>query len=338
MFGRREADMIGKNCRDLFGPELAELVEKSRRDSENVFTAEIGLAGGRIGKAVAAGIRKDTFPSDSAEEKGIGSVTLIRDITSEKEVDRMKTDFLSTVSHELRTPLTSVLGFTKIIKKKLEEAIFPELTFVDKKNERAIKRVRDNIDIILSEGDRLTALINDVLDIAKLEAGKLEWKTESFSISEVIERATAATSALFEQKRLPLIKDIAPELPEVIGDRDRIIQVAINLLSNAVKFTQKGFVTCRATMIGSEIIVSVIDTGTGINEAELQTVFEKFKQVGDTLTDKPRGTGLGLAICKQIIEHHGGRIWVESKLGRGSNFSFSLPVTVKIELEPLHAL
>jgi PAS domain S-box-containing protein len=338
MFGRREADMIGKNCRDLFGHELAELVEKSRKDSENVFTAEIGLAGGRIGKAVAAGIRKDTFPSDSAEEKGIGSVTLIRDITSEKEVDRMKTDFLSTVSHELRTPLTSVLGFTKIIKKKLEEAIFPELTFVDKKNERAIKRVRDNIDIILSEGDRLTALINDVLDIAKLEAGKLEWKTESFSISEVIERATAATSALFEQKRLPLIKDIAPELPEVIGDRDRIIQVAINLLSNAVKFTQKGFVTCRAAMIGSDIIVSVIDTGTGINEAEQQTVFEKFKQVGDTLTDKPRGTGLGLAICKQIIEHHGGRIWVESKLGRGSNFSFSLPVTVKIELEPLHAL
>lgn len=149
----------------------------------------------------------------------------------------MKTDFISTVSHELRTPLTSVLGFAKIIKKKLDETIFPLLSTDDKKVQRNIKQVGDNIDIIVSEGIRLTDLINDVLDIAKMEAGKIEWRMEPLQITEVVERAIAATSALFQHKDLELIHQIEAGLPEVLGDRDRLIQVVINLISNAVKFT-----------------------------------------------------------------------------------------------------
>jgi signal transduction histidine kinase len=115
-------------------------------------------------------------------------------------------------------------------------------------------------------------------------------------------------------------------LPKVVGDRDKLIQVVINLISNAVKFTDQGAVTCHARQVGSDIVVSIADTGMGIAETDLPKVFESFVQVGDTLTNKPQGTGLGLPICKQIVEHHGGRIWVESQPGQGSTVSFSLPI------------
>ncbi|MDP4093582.1 MAG: [Fe-Fe] hydrogenase large subunit C-terminal domain-containing protein [Bacillota bacterium] len=242
-----------------------------------------------------------------------------------KELDKIKSDFISTVSHELRTPLTSVMGFAKIIKKKFEDVIVGEIKTEDKKIIRTIGQVQDNLDIIVSEGERLTILINDVLDIAKMEAGKTEWKTEQLSVMEIVDRATAATFALFEQKGLKLNKYVEENLPEIMGDRDRLIQVIINLISNAVKFTDTGTVTCEAVLENGMVKISVADTGIGIAEKDIPQVFEKFKQVGDTLTDKPKGTGLGLPICKQIVEHHGGNISVESTLGRGSVFSFSIP-------------
>ncbi|GAB4534603.1 MAG: hypothetical protein Kow0063_17870 [Anaerolineae bacterium] len=257
--------------------------------------------------------------------------------------NQAKSAFLANVSHELRTPLTSVLGFARIIQKRLEERVFPYVQFEDGKTERAMRQVSDNINIIISEGERLTTLINDVLDLAKIEAGKVEWHMQPLSVAEVIERAIAATSALFEHRGLGLVKDINGELPAIVGDRDRLIQAVINLLSNAVKFTEQGSVTCRARFqpVGpdsysgdgpiahrgsGEIVVSVIDTGVGIAEADQRRVFETFAQAGDMLTGKPMGTGLGLSICKEIIEHHGGRIWLESEVGRGSIFSFALPV------------
>ena len=249
------------------------------------------------------------------------------------EVDRLKTDFISTVSHELRTPLTSVLGFTKLIKKKLEEVIFPATNTDGKKTVRAVKQVKSNLNIIVAEGERLTALINDVLDLAKMEAGKVEWKEETITIQSIAQRAIAATSALLEQKGLEMIENIDPELPELLGDRDRLIQVIINLLSNAIKFTDQGSVTCQAYQENGQIIFQVIDTGSGIALEHQSKVFKRFQQLGDTLTDKPQGTGLGLPICKQIIEHHQGKIWLESELGKGSNFSFSLPIPLQKTLE-----
>ncbi|MGB3006319.1 MAG: GAF domain-containing protein, partial [Chitinophagaceae bacterium] len=248
-----------------------------------------------------------------------------------------KSAFLSTVSHELRTPLTSVLGFAKIIRKRLDEKIFPIVDKTDPKTEKTIKQINENLKVVISEGERLTHLINDVLDLAKIEAGKMEWNVENVSMSEVAERAIAATSSLFDQKNLKLIKQIDADLPEISGDRDKLIQVIINLISNSVKFTDSGSVSCRLYQEKDEVIVSISDTGIGIALEDHAAVFEQFKQVGgDTLTDKPKGTGLGLPICKEIIEHHGGRIWLESEAGKGSIFSFALPVSLSPEKKPLH--
>ncbi len=242
-----------------------------------------------------------------------------------QEMDNMKTDFLSTVSHELRTPLALVLGFTRIINKKLEGIIFPFVRVENSKIHKSIRQVRDNLHTIVSEGNRLTDLINDLLDITKIEAGKVEWQTEILSVAEIIEQAAAITSRSFEENELELITDVQDGLPTVVGDKNRLEQVVINLISNAVKFTEKGSVTCRARRINNEIMISVIDTGTGISESDQKKIFEKFKQTGTTLKNKPKGTGLGLPICKEIVRNHGGRIWAESEQGKGSVFSFTLP-------------
>jgi signal transduction histidine kinase/CheY-like chemotaxis protein len=258
--------------------------------------------------------------------------------TAEK-ANEAKSAFLSTVSHELRTPLTSVLGFAKIINKRLEEKIFPLIDKKDTKAGKTINQVTENLKVVISEGERLTHLINDVLDLAKIEAGKMEWNLENVNMAEVVERAIAATTSLFDQKDLKFIKQIETDVPDISGDRDKLIQVIINLISNSVKFTDKGSVTCRLYKTDNEVIVSINDTGIGIAPEDFGAVFEQFKQVGgDTLTDKPKGTGLGLPICKEIVEHHGGRIWLESKVGKGSTFSFAIPVikSDSAKSKPLH--
>ncbi|MDM8527459.1 response regulator [Anaerolineales bacterium HSG24] len=239
--------------------------------------------------------------------------------------NQTKSAFLANVSHELRTPLTSVLGFAKIIRKRLD-LIFPHVQGNERRLRRAMQQVGQNIGIIIAEGERLTALINDVLDLAKIEAGKIEWHMEPLDMSDIIERALMATASLFENKEITLVREFSLNLPQVIGDQDRLIQVMINLISNAVKFTDAGAITCRLEQSGGEIRVAVIDTGTGISEEDQPNVFDKFRQVGDTLTDKPKGTGLGLPICKEIILNHEGTIWVESELGSGTSFIFTLPI------------
>jgi signal transduction histidine kinase len=197
-----------------------------------------------------------------------------------EKANEAKSAFLSTVSHELRTPLTSVLGFTKIIRKRLEDKIFPALDRSDGKNEKTINQISENLNVVISEGERLTHLINDVLDLAKIEAGKMEWNFEKVSLPEVAERAIMATSSLFEQKSLQLVKNIDTNIPEISGDRDKLIQVIINLISNAVKFTDSGFVTCDVYRKKDELIVSITDTGIGIAMDDYSAVFEQFKQVG----------------------------------------------------------
>jgi signal transduction histidine kinase/CheY-like chemotaxis protein len=237
-----------------------------------------------------------------------------------------KSVFLANVSHELRTPLTSILGFARIVQKRLQERIIPLVPRDDDKAQRVAGQVDENLQIILSEGERLTVLINDLLDLEKIRAGKMTWNMETAQIADILHSAVTATYSLFETKGLSWLLDISPDLPNIYGDRDRLVQVVINLISNAVKFTKEGTITCQARAGAGEIIVSVIDQGIGIAMEDQALVFEKFKQVGSTQTNKPKGTGLGLSICKEIIEVHGGRIWVESEPGKGSTFSFSLPV------------
>ena len=282
--------------------------------------------------------RREFTPEEIALSEGIAQQTAIaiqnarlfeemqRARVAADAANASKSEFLSNVSHELRTPMTSVLGFTRLIQKRLEDVILKKVQADDEKTQKAIGQMRENLGIIITEGVRLTALINDVLDLAKIEAGKVVWERDRVSIADVVDRAVAATEALLAQKRLSLVQDIAAGLPDALGDRDRLIQVMINLLSNAIKFTDRGTVTCQVRLAGGEIVVSVADTGVGIVRADQAAIFEKFKQAGSTLTDKPKGTGLGLAICREIVNHHGGRIWVESEPGKRSTFSFTLPV------------
>lgn len=317
LYDLQGVSVLGQDCKDVFAPELVELVNRVHAAPAETFTAEIKLPGNRFSKAVATGIHDAVYR---------GAIVLLRDITEEKYVDQMKTDFVSTISHEIRTPLTSVLGFAKLIKRRFVEVILPSIRNHDLKTRRAIRQVQENVDIILTEGERLTVLINNVLDIAKVEAGNVEWNMQTIALAEMIERALATAAVLFQQRGLVLIQDIEDDLPDIVGDQDRLIQVVLNLLSNAAKFTDSGSVICRVKRMHDSVTVQIIDTGMGISATDLPKVFEKFRQVEDTLTDKPKGTGLGLAICKQIVEYHGGRIWGESELGQGSTFSFMLPI------------
>ncbi len=233
-----------------------------------------------------------------------------------KELDRMKDDFMSTVTHELRTPLTSIRSFSEIL---LED---PKINLANRKKFLAI---------IVKETERLTRLINQVLDMAKIESGNAEWHTADIDLHEIIEESLAATSTLFADKRIQLVREFAENVPMVKADHDRLIQVMLNLLSNAVKFceTDRGRVIVRLSVEGSHAVrVDVEDNGAGIAEEDQHTIFEKFRQVGDTLTAKPQGTGLGLPISRRIVEHFGGRLWVTSSLGKGATFSFTLPMNM----------
>ncbi len=228
-----------------------------------------------------------------------------------RELDRMKDDFLSTVTHELRTPLTSIRAFSEIL-------------FDDPDLE--LDQRQEFLALVIKESERLTRLINQVLDFAKIESGQIAWVIEPVDLGEVMEQAAAATGSLFRDKGVVLKMSIAPGVPVVQGDYDQLMQVAINLLSNAVKFTPAtGRVEVSVRADGRFGRVDVHDTGPGIGPKDTQIVFERFRQVGNTMTSKPQGTGLGLAICLRIVEHLGGRIWVESLLGQGATFSFVVP-------------
>lgn len=237
-----------------------------------------------------------------------------------------KSVFLANVSHELRTPLFSINGFAHIVRKRLEERIFPLLPAGDDKLQRATSQIEENLAIILAEGSRLTALINSLLDLEKIESGKMEWEFQPVQLNEIVRQAAAATAPLFQDDTLSLVVDLPEKLPPVTGDSEKLLQVMINLISNAAKFTPQGEVTVRLQQVDGSVVTSVSDQGIGIAPADQEKIFEMFTQVGETLTGKPKGTGLGLAISKQIVEHHRGRIWVESEPGKGSTFLFSLPV------------
>lgn len=242
-----------------------------------------------------------------------------------KELDEIKTNFLSNVSHELRTPLTSIMGFAKLIQSKLNDENFFKLLVTDEKASKALTQLQKNIQIITSESERLTRLINDILDLAKLESGKMHWENEITSFEEIVEKAWLSTSSLFEEKNLYFKKEFKDNVHLIYVDKDKFQQVLINLFSNAIKYTNQGGITCVIKKDNNNLRVEVIDTGVGIDTNHFYLIFDKFKQVNGVLENKTQGTGLGLTICKEIIEHYGGKIWVESELGKGSSFIFNLP-------------
>ncbi|GAB7022198.1 sensor histidine kinase [Salidesulfovibrio brasiliensis] len=245
-----------------------------------------------------------------------------------RELDEMKSAFLSSVSHELRTPLTSILGFAKLLSRDFEKNFLPLAADKDRLLKRS-SRIMENLEIIGQEGERLTRLINDVLDLNKIESGRMGWQDETVDLSEVIARAVQSVKGIYGQRSsVRLIRDIEPGLPTVTVDADRLQQVFINLLNNAAKFTEEGAVTVRVRQDADFLRVEVQDSGVGIAAEDLESIFEKFHQSSvNIIKDKPQGTGLGLTICREIIEHYGGSIWVESELGEGSRFIFTLPIS-----------
>jgi hypothetical protein len=230
-----------------------------------------------------------------------------------RELDRLKDDFMSTVSHELRTPLTSIRAFS-------------EMLFDDPKI--AIHDRKRFLGIIVNETGRLTRLINQILDLAKLEAGRAEWLTIAVDLAEIVRESAESMGQIFRDKGVALTLDVPAAGAVVLGDRDRLTQVIINLLSNAHKFVAEGSGEVRVSVRREDkvIQVAVADNGPGVPDDERKTIFEKFRQGGSVLTDKPHGTGLGLPISRQIIEYFGGSLWVESDPSGGATFIFTLPV------------
>ena len=253
-----------------------------------------------------------------------GTVAVLRDITREVEIDRMKDEFISTVSHELRTPMTAIKGYTDLLVMETVGAL----------NETQ----RRFLNIIKSNADRLSALVSDVLDISRIEAGRIKLNIQPLSIAEIAKEVWEAFRRQAEEKQLAFTLCIPEGLPPVRGDRDRVTQILSNLVANACQYTLPGGkVTVSAALEDGFVRVDVSDTGIGIAPEDLPRVFDRFFRADHPLVQEVGGTGLGLSIVKAFVEMLGGRVWVESELDKGSTFSFTLPVAVEEtpELEEL---
>ncbi len=231
------------------------------------------------------------------------------------EASQHKSQFLANMSHELRTPLNAILGYAELI--------------LDNVYGDTPDKMREVLDRIQRNGRHLLGLINDVLDLSKIEAGQLKLSLADYSLKEVVQNVYSAVEALAKEKHIALKVEVPPHLPVARGDERKLTQVLLNLVGNAIKFTDTGEVAIRAFATNGSFTIAVRDTGPGIAEAEQAKIFEEFQQADSSITKKKGGTGLGLAIAKRIVELHGGRIWVESSPGQGSTFSFTLPTSAE---------
>jgi signal transduction histidine kinase len=275
------------------GDEIELLAEEFNKMSENLRGAYDGLE-----RKVADRTRDLAFANERLQE-----------------LDRLKSDFVSNVSHELRTPLTAIKGAVDLI---LREVAGP----LTEKQVHYLTRVRSNT-------QHLAGLINDLLDLSKIESGKIEMKSSRVSMGGLVHEVVETLRPIAAEKGIALEAAIPEQSIMVWADRDKVNQVLMNLIGNAIKFTPaQGTVTVSALKNGNESIrVSVCDDGPGILAAEKEKIFDKFYQIAEVDGVKPKGTGLGLAICKALVELHGGRIWVETEMNRGSTFSFTLPAS-----------
>jgi signal transduction histidine kinase len=233
-----------------------------------------------------------------------------------KEADKLKNEFIATISHELRTPLNSIIGFAKLL---LNQKLGPlnEVQHTD-------------LSVIYSSAQHLLSLVNDILDLSKIEAGKMRLDREWFSVEEIIVGVIASMYILIEGKPIELREEIEPNLPQVYVDLCRIRQVVLNILSNAAKFTDAGSITMQVHRLNGDgrefVAFRIKDTGIGIAPEDMDKVFEAFRQIDSSIARRAEGTGLGMPISRYLVELHGGELWVESQVGQGSTFYFTIPV------------
>lgn len=290
--------------------------------SEAAFPLRIG--GRTIGVLDIHSLHADTFDKDDVKVlQGVADQIAIaienarayeleREAARQlREAEEMRRRFLANMSHELREPLTNIIGFSRVILKGIDGPISDQQ--------------RNDLEIVYANGQHLLGLINDLLDVAQIEAGLMELEFKEVDLGELIQSVMATTSALVRDKDIQLQQEIHPDLPLIEADGTRLRQVLLKLLSNAAKFTDRGSITVRAWPKGDQVQVAVADTGPGIPRENHERVFERFEQ-GETGIRRPEGIGVGLALCKEFVEMHGGRIWVESEEGAGSTFNLTLPI------------
>jgi signal transduction histidine kinase len=246
------------------------------------------------------------------EGRDLGRLHAFRDVTRERELDRMKDEFVSLVSHELRTPLTSIKGYVDLL--------------IDGDAGEVTEEQKEFLEIVKNNSDRLVLLVNDLLDVSRIEAGRINLRVQPVDLAGSIDEVATSLRPLMEQKRQSLKLEVAADLPQVRADRDRVVQIMTNLLSNAHKYTlEGGAVAVRAQAGEDEVQVEVSDTGVGMTADERDKLFTKFFRAQNPATQGVSGTGLGLNIVKSLVEKQGGRIWVTSEPMKGSTFIFTIP-------------
>ena len=326
MINRRAKYFFGLAERDVVGRTQAQLRAVFQRIFEDSHAFELWLnpllasaderavTELRVLRAAPRLLQCFSAPVLDHHEQLLGRMLVFRDITRERAVEQMKTDFVSTVSHELRTPLTSIRGALQLVVGRPQQ---PELA----------ERTRELLEISLKNSERLIRLINDILDISKIEQGSLQLRRTSLDPLELCQSAVQEVEAIAAGRNVTLNINAAGTLPAISADHDRALQVMTNLLSNAIKFSEPGqAVELSAVQGGTMMYFAVRDRGRGIAPEDHERIFEKFHQLDSSLTRKVGGTGLGLAICKALVAEQGGRIWLDSALGKGATFTFTLPV------------
>ncbi len=344
---RRRTVITNRRARFFFGLSERELQEKDLEQLGSLFTrifedaprfqgwlrqllrstTERAVEEFQIVRPESRLLQCFSAPVMDLHDRYLGRILIFRDITREREVERMKSDFVSNVSHELRTPLTSIQGALQLVLGPMRDGR-PGMT------DGISQRARDLLTISLNNTERLIRLINDILDIAKIEQGRIQLRREALSPADLCHNAAAEMRAFANNRGIMIDLDMPPRMPQIFVDGDRSAQILVNLLSNAIKFSVAGqHVLLRTRHEGSMVCFAVRDWGRGIAREDQDRLFQKFQQIDSSATRNVGGTGLGLAISKALVEEQGGRIWLESAPTKGSTFSFTLPVISATDMD-----
>jgi PAS domain S-box-containing protein len=303
-----ETDVLGRDISRMMGQVVNEDDQAILRSMiEDTGSTRIGLKVVWGRKTVAVSFAPVKLP----QVDQFGTVMVLRDITKEAEVDRMKSEFVSIVSHEMRTPMTAIKGYLELILMG---------TAVDPQTQHSF------LQVVKANADRLTDMVDELLDVSRIEAGRIQMRFQSISVRHTFQEVSTLLQKALGNKPVELRLQLPDDLPNVVADPGRLMQIVTNLMSNALKYTLEGHVDVTARVAGDRLQVDISDTGIGMTEEDQAKLFTRFFRASTARASEISGTGLGLSITRSLIEMHGGRIWVKSAVGQGSTFSFTLPI------------